>query len=137
MAGGLIKAFQDNGAGGFQECETELYSSADKAAVATINNRVASLVTKTASFDLVLSEAGAYIRSTSATAITATVPLSSSVDFPSGTIITIRQAGAGQVTVNYAIGVTLNGDRKTAAQHKSLQIIKVGNDTWDIVGGIA
>ncbi len=137
MAGGLIKAFQDNGAGGFQECETELYSSADKAAVATINNRVASLVTKTASFDLVLSEAGAYIRSTSATAITATVPLSSSVDFPSGTIITIRQAGAGQVTVNYAIGVTLNGDRKTAAQHKSLQIIKVGNDTWDIVGGIS
>lgn len=136
MAGTGIKAFKNNGDGTFSEVDTEEYTSADKAAVATINRQVASLVTKSANFTFDLSEAGAYIRYTGSTAITATVPASTTADFPTGTIITIRQAGAGVVTVSGTIGVTLNGYANTAGQNKSLQIIKVGNDTWDIVGGV-
>lgn len=136
MAGNLIKAFLGDGSGGFTEVETEVYTSEDKAAILAINKQLASIDTKTASFDLVLADAGAYIRSTSATAITCTVPLSSQQNIPVNTIITIRQAGAGQVSITFAIGVSLNGDVKTAGQHKSLQLIKVGNDTWDIVGGV-
>ena len=137
MPTGKIKAFQDNGAGGFQECETEVFESSEKTAVATINKQVASIVTKSANFTFALSEAGAYVRSTSATAITATIDTEANVNFPVGTILTIRQAGAGQVTVSGGLGVTLNGDRKTAAQHKSLQIIKVAGDVFDIIGGVA
>ncbi len=138
MAGnGLIKAFQDNGIGGFQECETEVFETTEKQAVQTINKQVASLVTKSSSFTLELSDAGAYIRSTSISNITGTVPPSSSVAFAAGTIITFRQAGAGKVTAYAGVGVTLNGDPNTAGQNKALQIIKVGNDTWDIVGGVA
>jgi hypothetical protein len=136
MAGGLIRAFQDNGSGGWMECDTELYESSEKAAVATINRQVYALVTKTGSFTLELTEAGAYIRTTSISATTGTVPPSSSVNFPSGTIITFRQAGAGKITAMAGVGVTLNGDVNTAGQNKSLQIIKVGNDAWDVVGGV-
>ena len=137
MAADQIRAFKDSGSGSFVEVDTEEYTAANKAAVATINKQVASIVTKTANFTFALTEAGAYIRSTSATAIIATIDIDTNVSFPIGTILTIRQAGAGQVTVSYGIGVTLNGDRKTAAQHKSLQIIKVANDTWDVIGGVA
>jgi hypothetical protein len=136
MAANGIKAFKNNGDGTFSEVDTEEYTSDDKAAVATINRQVASLVTKSANFTFALSEAGAYIRYTGSGTITATVPASATTDFPQGTIITIRQAGAGVVTVSGSIGVTLNGYTNTAGQNKSLQIIKVGNDTWDIVGGV-
>jgi hypothetical protein len=132
----LIKAFQDNGTGGFQECETEVFETSEKNAVQTINKQVASLVTKTANFTFALTEAGAYIRSTGASNITATVPASVTTDFPAGTIITVRQAGAGVVNISNTVGVTLNGYANTSGQNKSLQIIKVGNDTWDIVGGV-
>jgi hypothetical protein len=136
MAANGIKAFKNNGDGTFSEVDTEEYTSDDKAAVATINRQVASLVTKSANFTFALSEAGAYIRYTGSGTITATVPAALTTDFPPGTIITIRQAGAGVVTVSGSIGVTLNGYANTAGQNKSLQIIKVGNDTWDIVGGV-
>ena len=137
MAADQIRAFKDSGSGSFVEVDTEEYTTANKAAVTTINKQVASIVTKTANFTFALSEAGAYVRSTSATAITATIDTEANVNFPVGTILTIRQAGAGQVTVTGGLGVTLNGDRKTAAQHKSLQIIKVASDVFDIIGGVA
>ena len=77
------------------------------------------------------------MRYTNAAAVTATVPPNASVAFNTGTVITMRQAGAGQVTLAAGAGVTLNGDLKTAAQHASIQIIKVGADVWDVTGGVA
>ena len=86
---------------------------------------------------LVLTDDGKYLRYTNAAAVTATVPPNASVAFITGTVITMRQAGAGQVTLAAGAGVTLNGDLKTAAQHASIQIIKVDTDVWDVIGGVA
>ena len=86
---------------------------------------------------LVLTDDGKYLRYTNAAAVTATVPPNASVAFITGTVITMRQAGAGQVTLAAGAGVTLNGDLKTAAQHASIQIIKVDADVWDVIGGVA
>lgn len=96
-----------------------------------------SIVAKTGNFTLALTEAGAYIRSTASAGITCTVPTNATVAFPIKTVITIRQAGAGTVTCTPASGVTLNGDTKTQDIHKSLQLIKVDTDTWDVEGGTA
>jgi hypothetical protein len=137
MAANQIRAFKDSGSGAFVEVDTEEYTAEDKLAVASINKKVGGIVTKSASFTLELAEAGAYIRSTSATGITGTVPPTSSVAFEEGTIITFRQTAAGKITAMAGVGVTLNGDPSTAGQHKTLQIIKVHNDTWDVVGGVA
>jgi len=86
---------------------------------------------------LVLSDDGKYLRYTNAAAVTATVPPNASVAFPNGTVITMRQAGAGQVTLSAGAGVTLNGNLKTAEQHASIQIMKVDTDVWDVTGGVA
>ena len=49
---------------------------------------------------LVLTDDGKYLRYTNAAAVTATVPPNASVAFLTGTVITMRQAGAGQVTLS-------------------------------------
>lgn len=98
-------------------------------------SEVKSIVAKTGNFTLVLSEAGAYIRSTASSNITCTVPTNATAAFPVKTVITIRQAAAGVVTCSPASGVTLNGGAKTQGVHKSIQLIKVDTNTWDIEGG--
>ncbi len=98
-------------------------------------SEVKSIVAKTGNFTLVLAEAGAYIRSTASSDITCTVPANSGVEIPVKSVITIRQAGTGKVTVAPASGVTLNGGLKTQAQHKSLQLIKIDTNVWDVEGG--
>jgi hypothetical protein len=90
-------------------------------------------------YTLVLTDAGKMIRCTNASAVTVTVPLNSSVAFPTGTVIEVRQAGAGQVTISPTGGVTLNSEssmRKTAAQYRGVSLIKVATDTWDLDGSL-
>jgi hypothetical protein len=91
-------------------------------------------------YTLVRTDASHVVRCTSGSAVTLTVPLNATVAFPIGTSIEVRQAGAGQVTVSPTGGVTLNSEssmRKTAAQHRSVSLVKVGTDTWDLDGSLA
>lgn len=104
--------------------------------VTKARKEVLGIVSKIESFSLALSDAGKYIRWNNANEGSCTVPANSQVPFPIGTTITIRQIGAGIIQMTYDQGVTLNGDTKTAGQHKSLQIIKVDTDVWDIIGGV-
>lgn len=77
-----------------------------------------------------------------ASAIAATIPLNSSVAFPTGTQLNIIQIGAGQVTVSGAGGVTLvsaastSSTPKTRAQYSAMTLIKRDTDTWYAVGDI-
>lgn len=89
-------------------------------------------------YSLVLSDGGKYLRLENSSPISLTVPLNSSVPFEIGTVITISQVGAGQVTVGGS-GVTFNAWKglKTPGQYTSIQIIKVDTNTWDVIGGIA
>ena len=113
-------------------------SNVDNTSDATVitEARKVSITTKTAAWTFSLAE-GDYYRSTGASDVNATVPPNASVAYPVGTVITIRQAGNGVVTLVAGSGVTLNGDLKTAGQNKNISAVKLDANLWDIVGGVA
>lgn len=87
-----------------------------------------------------LTDIGAYVRTTSGSAVTITVPANSSVAFPTGTEIVVFQAGAGQVTFAAAGGVTINSkdsNLKITGQYSSATLKKIATDEWDMIGDLA
>jgi hypothetical protein len=86
-------------------------------------------------YTLVLSDAGKLIDMSNAGAIALTIPANATVAFPVGTIITVLQAGAGQVTVGITTD-TLNGRNglKTAGQWAVITLIKRTSTTWVLSG---
>lgn len=83
------------------------------------------------------------VTASNASAQTYTIPPNSSVAFPTGTVLNIIQIGAGQVTFAQGSGVTIasNGGTSTApklrVQYSAASAIKVGTDSWYVVGDIA
>jgi hypothetical protein len=87
-----------------------------------------------------LTDIGNYIRTTSASATTVTIPPNSSVAFPIGAEIIVFQAGAGTVTFAAGSGVTINskdGALSLSAQYAAATCKKVATDTWDLIGDLA
>lgn len=93
---------------------------------------------QTASYTLVIGDAGKYVRMNVATPNDLTVPPNSSVAFDIGTSIPIRQVGAGQTTVVAGLGVTVNTAEtlKLRKQGSGASLIKVATNTWDLVGDL-
>lgn len=87
--------------------------------------------------ELILTDAGAYIRCNNVSDITITVPPNAGVALPLDTVITFRQLGIGVITIVNGTGVTLLGDKKSSGQDKSLQIVQVSANVWDVIGGVA
>lgn len=87
------------------------------------------------SYTLTLSDANKYIQLNNADPITLTIPLNSSVEFPTGTVVTVEQTGAGAITATAAEGVTINGKVLSAGQFNILVLIKTSTNTWTCVGG--
>jgi hypothetical protein len=89
-------------------------------------------------YTLVLLDDGKYVRLNNGSAITMTIPANSSVAFPIGTQIAIRQVGAGQVTLAAAGGVTVNTAETLLLRgaKSSVSIIKVATDEWDLAGDL-
>ena len=89
-------------------------------------------------YTILVGDAGRTIRTTSGSAVTITVPLNSAQALPVGTQIEVRQAGAGQVEISPAAGVTLNVNAaltlKIDSQHASAYLHKVDTDEWDVSG---
>lgn len=83
------------------------------------------------------------VTASNASAQTYTIPLNSSVAFPIGSMINIIAIGAGQVTIQGASGVTVasTGATSTApklrVQYSAATLIKVGTDSWYVVGDLA
>jgi hypothetical protein len=83
------------------------------------------------------------VTASNASAQTYTIPLNSSVAFPTGSSINIIAIGAGQVTIQGAAGVTVasTGAVSTApklrVQYSAATLIKVGTDSWYVVGDLA
>lgn len=83
------------------------------------------------------------VTASNASAQTYTIPLNSSVAYPTGSQINIIQIGAGQVTIVGAGGVTVASTGATAAQPKlrvqysAATLMKVATDTWYVVGDIS
>ena len=93
---------------------------------------------ETASYTLVLADAGKIVEMNVASANDLTVPLDSSVAFPVGTNITILQTGAGQTTLVATGGVTINATPglKLRAQWSSTTLIKRATDIWVAIGDL-
>jgi len=94
---------------------------------------------QTASYTLVLTDAGLVVEMNVASANNLTIPLNATVAYPIGTIIEILQYGAGQTTVVATGGVTIRspgGKLKIAAQYGAASIRKIAADEWALEGDI-
>jgi hypothetical protein len=117
--------------------EEELTAKGD--ALVTTVSKTASYIFGTDASDLTDVNAGKDVifEMNVASANTFTIPLDSTTNFPIGTVRGIRQTGAGQTTVDKAVGVTLNGPLnafKLAAQGAIAFIEKTAANTWYING---
>lgn len=86
---------------------------------------------------LSLADGGAYLRPSSASATSITVPPQSSVAWLADTEIHIRCAGAGGVTLTPGAGVTLippSGGTLALTAGMSVTLKRAGVDLWDVVG---
>lgn len=90
-----------------------------------------SIVNYTGSINLALSDEGKYLRINSGSTATVTI---SNIQFQVGGSIVIEQTGAGSVQI-VANGVTLHGYTYTPYQYGVIQLIKVEETVWTIIGG--
>ena len=93
---------------------------------------------QTTNYTLVLSDVNKLVDLNSAGSITVTIPSSGSVNFPTGSVIAIRQLGAGQVTITTSATVTVVKETglKTTGQYALAAILKTGTDTWLATGAL-
>jgi hypothetical protein len=92
------------------------------------------------SYTLALADAGKLITANNADAISLTIPVDATINFPIGTQILVMRLGLGQVTVSAVTPETTtvnskNGT-KTSGQYAIISLIKVAANSW-IVGGDA
>lgn len=94
------------------------------------------LTSAVASYTLVRDDAGHLVEVTTAGASTLTVPPNSTIPFPVGTFLRVRQGGAGQVTVTAGAGVTIRSRNglKLAGQWGEAYLTKRGTDEWVLSG---
>lgn len=86
-----------------------------------------------------LGDANGYVRFTSGSAVSFTVPPDSAVAFPIGTVIEVEQAGAGALSLAAGAGVTINArgsDLTLAGQFAVAALKKVGADSWTLTGDL-
>jgi hypothetical protein len=82
------------------------------------------------------------VSASNAAAQTYTLPLNSVTSIPTGSVINLIQVGAGQVTLNGSAGVTVASTGATSsapklrATNSALSAIKVGTDSWYVIGDI-
>jgi hypothetical protein len=112
------------------------------ATIANLALKTDKLVTtnrQTASYTLVLSDADKLVEMNVGSANNLTVPLNSSVAFPTGTQILLAQYGAGQTTIVPTSGVTVRsngGKLKLNVQYSGATLIKIAENEWYLFGDI-
>jgi len=93
---------------------------------------------QTASYTLVLDDAGKAVEMNVASANDLTVPPNSAVAFPVGTVIEVAQVGAGQTTVVAGSGVTVRTPETLvlSGQWSTVSLRKRGTDDWLLAGDV-
>jgi len=94
---------------------------------------------QTANYTLALSDKNKVVEMSNASATTLTIAADNSVNFPTGSQITILQTGAGQVTIAGASGVTVNATPglKVRAQYSAVVALKRAANTWVVTGDLS
>jgi hypothetical protein len=114
-------------------------STATQTALDTKTDKLIEIYRYTASHTLTLSDADYLVEMNVATANDLTIPLNSSVAFPTGTQILLAQYGAGQTTIVPTSGVTVRsngGKLKLNVQYSGATLIKIDTDEWYLFGDI-
>lgn len=91
------------------------------------------------SYTLALSDVGQVIPFNLTTTGTITVPLNSSVAFPTGSVVNFIQAGTGAVVVTGASGVSMRSEGnkyKLKAQYSLGGVVKIATDEWVAFGNL-
>lgn len=99
-----------------------------------------SINVQTASYSLVLSDAGKLIEMNSSNPNTVTIPLDSSINFDIGTIIDVYQYGTGQTTIAGDVGVTIrsSGNKlNLTSQYSAATLVKRAANDWVIMGDLS
>ena len=94
---------------------------------------------QTASYVLVLADAGKAVRMNVASANTLTIPPNSSVAFDTDTVIVVQQYGAGTTTLTAGVGVTLRsrgGFLELNGQYAIAALHKIGTNEWMVSGDL-
>jgi hypothetical protein len=92
---------------------------------------------KTASYTLVLADAGTVVEMNVASANTFTVPPNSAVAFPVGTLIEVCQIGAGTTTIAVTSPAAINHPNSglaIRARYASVVLRKRATDEWILAG---
>lgn len=96
--------------------------------------------TKDADYTFVMNDSGRMKRHTSATGHAFTIPPNSSVAFPVGTVLLVRNIGSGVVTLTRGSGVALRipgsatDGNKSVAQWGYVSILQEATDVWVATG---
>jgi len=109
-------------------------------ALLSTDNPAIVINTQTASYTLVLADAGKLVEMNVASANTLTVPPNSSVAFPVGTVVNIRQYGTGTTTVTAGAGVTVRSRGSLiamSATYAEASISKRATDEWCLSGDLS
>src|SRR5664279_2204214 len=94
--------------------------------------------TRTANYTLVLADAGKLVEMNVASANTLTVPLNASVAFPVGTVINVRQYGAGTTTIGGSATIRSRGALvNLAGTYAEVTLSKRATDEWVLSGDLA
>ena len=128
-----VTSFEDHRVGG--SGVFSVASTGGGSTLVPVNNQTGTTYT------FVLTDGGSAVRGDNAAAQTYTVPVDTSVAFPVGTTIAVRQVGAGAITLSPAGGVTLNTptgfQARTARLGATIMIHEVANNVWDVTGDLA
>lgn len=92
------------------------------------------VITKSASATLVDGEMNAYIIANNASAMNITLNTGVGVQ---GNVLIIKQAGAGQVTVNGTATLESSVGTKTRAQNSVIALVNEGSNVWSVSGDAA
>ena len=93
---------------------------------------------QTVSYTLALTDNGKIVTMNSASGITATIPLNSSVGFPTGCSVTVVGTGTGTVGFTGSAGVTLRftPGNILRAQYSAATCVKLATDEWLLLGDL-
>ena len=107
-------------------------TSVNSAFLTTINTESST------GYTTVLSDDAAFIRMTSSSPNTVTIPPNSSVAYPVGASLTVRQDGSGQTTIVQGSGVTINSPStlNLRVQGSTVQLLQISTNTWDLMGDV-
>lgn len=98
-----------------------------------------TLLSKIASYEPALDDAGKTITFDSSSATTVTIPPNSSKAFPLGTRFDVLRMGTGAVTFVQGSGVTIlskNSNKNIASRWSGATIIKTDTNTWVLIGDL-